>query len=166
MNQILHNFSDKLKTKRSKESGSDVVAVVMLIPIIVILLFTMIDVSYYFQARSAVISATKDGARMTALFGGSSQNIPLNNTGKDTSAVIIGKIWNGVGCIPSQCNQQPWASCTPAKALTLGQQISCRTTYSYKPMSGNLAELIGFGAILNVPIDIVEFTQSETYYNG
>lgn len=165
MNSSLQTLKQKLSAaKQSKESGSDVVAVVLLIPIIIVLLFTMIDVSFYFQARSAVIAATKDGARMTALFGGSSKSIPLNNLGKDTPNITLGKIWNGKACVPSGCTQKPWVSCAPSKAYTLGEQVSCRTTYKYKPMSGHLADLIGFNNILNVPIDITEYTQSETYY--
>ena len=59
-------------SKQDRETGSDVVVTLFLIPIFVSLLFGIIDISTYFQTKTQVQNVTRDGARLVALMGGSS----------------------------------------------------------------------------------------------
>lgn len=159
----------QILNRRDRESGNDIVTLVMVIPIIIILFFTMIDVSYYLQARSMVQSAAQDGARMVALYGGQSGNISLNKSNQPVQNLIMPKIYDSTGdrCIPSACYQPPVVRCTPevvTEGMGLGTEVSCNIRYFYAPASAGLAQLIGFGELLTSEINVTQTSISETYY--
>lgn len=62
--------------KDSKDRGdSELVSLVLLIPLIVGILFTMIDMSVYFSNRAQIQSAARDAARTVAIMGGNGTSL-------------------------------------------------------------------------------------------
>lgn len=62
---------NKLKKKiRGERGDSTLVSTILVIPLIVGILITMIDVSVYFANRGQVLETVRDGARQVAIFGG------------------------------------------------------------------------------------------------
>lgn len=61
----------KLKEKFTSDRGdSTLVSTILVIPLILGILITMIDVSVYFANRGQVLNMVRDGARQVAIFGG------------------------------------------------------------------------------------------------
>lgn len=57
--------------RRHKDSGdSELVSLLILLPLVLMLLFTMVDTTIYFANRSQIQSAVRDGARSVAIMGG------------------------------------------------------------------------------------------------
>lgn len=160
MNTILN----RLRARRRDENGNDVITSVFMLPLIIGLIVTMIDVSTYFQARSEVQNITKNAARTIALVGGNSAKIPLNNLGKTPSDIARSQLWDGSKCLPTACSAAPTVTCTPNIARSLNQTVTCTTVYRYQSAGGALVQWLGFGDLLSVPIRAVETTRSETYY--
>lgn len=55
---------------RKDKADSELVSLIILLPIVLALLFTMIDVTIYFANVNQIQSAVKDGARTVAIMGG------------------------------------------------------------------------------------------------
>lgn len=77
----------KLKEKFASDRGdSTLVSTILVIPLILGILITMIDVSVYFANRGQVLNMVRDGARQVAIFGGD---------GTATSATPLEKAYSG-----------------------------------------------------------------------
>jgi len=164
---ILNTIREKLNTRRdvnTEENGSDVVVTLFMIPFVIGLVFSLIDVSSYFQTRSEVQNAARDGARQVALYGGSSKGITLNTSGKDVSTTVMARIYANGGCIPSGCTTAPRVTCGPNKATSLNADAYCTINYNYRSFGGALVEWLGFDNILSRQINITEKFKVETRY--
>lgn len=160
----MNAFINRLRSRRRDERGNDLITSIFMIPIILGLIFVLIDVSVYFQARSEVQNVARDSARTIALLGGDSKSIPLNNLGAKPSELGLKSIWDGSKCLPSACSKKPTISCSPDKATQLNQQVTCRVNYFYQPAGGALVSWLGFGDLLTLPISSSEVFRSETFY--
>jgi Flp pilus assembly protein TadG len=58
------------KRMRSDKGSSELISLIILLPIVLAILFTMIDASIYFSNRAQVQAAARDGARTAAIMGG------------------------------------------------------------------------------------------------
>lgn len=157
-------FIHKIQNQRNeRERGAaDMIAALTLTPIILFLLFAIIDISLWLNTKAHIEAATRDGTRIAAMWGGAG-NTPLNTTGKNIPSSIKSKLYNGKSCTRSNCTRVPKVSCTPSKVRTAGSQISCTTTYYYKSLFGK-ADLLGFGGITSKPIVYKSTAISETGY--
>lgn len=168
---MLINKIKQLKSGRH-ERGNDIVTTVLLLPIMVFLLFTMIDVSYYFQARSIVQSTAQDGARMVALYGGegTNKNVPLNPSTKTVAEQMKNRLWNAEKgtCIPSACkkSQTVVVTCGPKGAIKSGlnTEVWCEVKYPFHAPSVGMASALGFGGLFGEPITVKAVSLAETYY--
>lgn len=64
---MLKNLRRKLN---SDKGDSTLVSTILVIPLILGILITMIDVAVYFADRGQILNITRDGARQVAIFGG------------------------------------------------------------------------------------------------
>lgn len=152
------------KLYRKPEQGSDVVTTLFMIPITLGLIFALIDVSSYFQARSSIQSIVRDGARQVALYGGQSFQVALNETGNDVAVNVKNRLWDNGNCVVSGCTEEPIVVCGPNIATSLNDDAFCRVEYAYRSYAGGLVDWLGFGAILNPPFTIEESFKTETKY--
>lgn len=147
---------------RQNDSGSgEVIATLFMTPIVLWLIFSLIDVSAYFQARTSVQNAARDGARQVAIWGGN--NSPLNPTTQSVAQITKNNIYNASTgkCTPGACKQPPKVTCTPDRTAQAGQQVSCTIVYYYQPAaSGN--PFTGFTGFLNNSFTITETARAET----
>lgn len=152
-----------------KETGSDIVTTLFLIPLIVALLFTMIDVSTYFQTKTQVQNITRDGARTVALLGGASAEISLNKekfggAGQSVATYVRNKLVSGDKCTISGCTTLPTVTCSPTVATSLNADATCTTVYYYQPVGGQLVEWLGFGSLVTTEIKSTETFKTETVW--
>lgn len=154
-------------TNRDREEGSDVVTTLFLIPIFVALLFGIIDISTYFQTKTQVQNVTRDGARLVALMGGSSESIPLNiqkfgGSGQNVTKYVYDRLVSNGECSFSGCNTLPTVTCGPNVANRLTQDAYCQVSYSYRGVSGAIISILGFDQIINQTIESKETFKVET----
>jgi Flp pilus assembly protein TadG len=165
------------RNRFGRESGaSDIVVTLFMMPIVLGLVFALIDISSYFQVRAQVQNITRDGARQVALYGGTSPTIPLNvqkTGGTDVTSQVFAKLYKNGNCTLSACGsgtesgtaaKSPSVTCTPSIARTLNANATCSVTYYYRSIGGGIAQNLGFGAIVSVPIKISETFKVETRY--
>jgi Flp pilus assembly protein TadG len=147
-----------------KENGSsELPTTLLLLPLSIFLLFALIDVSFYMITRAQVQNVLNDGVRQLALYGGNSATLPLNNSGKDVNQIIRDRLYADGECTLSNCLAPPVVTCTPAVATTVGQQVSCTLTYSYKPVVADV--FFGFtAAITQPPYTLTSVSISETSF--
>lgn len=142
---------------KSERGDSELVSLLVVIPLVIWIIFTIIDVSMYMQARTKVQSVVRDGARQVAIYGGNNSSLnPYDVTVANQTKTMLYK--NGK-CIGVRCAEQPTLTCTPAVATQAGQQVSCTSTFTYKSIYG--FNPFGFNFLMR-PFEITEYAFSET----
>jgi Flp pilus assembly protein TadG len=155
----LRNF---VKKRTQNENGeADIIVTLFMVPFAVFLIFALINMSMYFQARSVVENIARDGARQVALYGGAAANVPLNNTGSAVSDLVFNRLYANGGCTQSNCTAPPRVTCTPNQASAAGQSVTCTITYYFSPIAN---DWFGFAAITAQPFTVTGQTISETGY--
>lgn len=149
---------------RREDGSADIIVLLFTIPFILGLIFSLIDISSYFQTRSTVQNITRDGARQVALYGGSSSSIPLNTSGSDVNTSVYNKLYQNGACLPSNCSAPPTVECGPGMATDLNADAYCKVSYRYGSVGGGLVEWLGFGTLLSYPIETNESFKVETKY--
>jgi Flp pilus assembly protein TadG len=168
---MIMKIRERFVTKRShndKERGSDLVVTLFMLPFFIALLFAIVDVSSYFQTKTQVQNITRDGARLVALMGGSSDTIPLNRekfggNGVSVTKYVSSRLVDSSGqCRISGCNSAPTVTCGPTKATNLTQDAYCRVTYNYRGVGGGIVAWLGFDNVTNNQIRTEEIFKVET----
>lgn len=146
---------------KSERGDATIVTTLLVVPILFFLILTMIDVSYYFQARSAVQSVTRDAARQVAIYGGNNNKALNPNGNKTVAKVALEKLYSGGKCTQSGCNSAPVVTCTPTTTTQAGQEVSCTTRYSYKTINpaNPITKMFGF---TSDTIVVKEYAKAET----
>lgn len=149
------------KMKLRKENGdANIVTAILVIPIFIFLILALIDVSYYFQARSAVQSVTRDAARHVAIYGGNN-NKALNPYSTTIAKKSLENLYKGGKCTASGCSKPPKMSCTPGITTKAGAEVSCTTTYYYKVINpaNPITQWFGFAS---QSFQVTEYAKAET----
>lgn len=157
----MRNFRNRLANASKKENGaSDAISMLILLPILLMLIFSMIDISLYVMARSNVQGIARDGARQVAMWGGESSTL-RGKAAKPSANMKNALQHNDGSCKPSACQKgkPPTVKCTPARTSNAGQEVSCTITYYYQSVVGNFSF---FGAITNSPFTVKQYAYSET----
>jgi Flp pilus assembly protein TadG len=148
---------------KKRESGdSEIVSMLILTPIALFLLFAMISISSYYQARSTVQEAASAGARQVALYGGTAAGLSTNVSHASVVTFVKNRLVNSAGnCSRSYCYQAPDISCTPGVVHSLADVTSCTVTYYFSPFTN---DIFGFSAATRLPFTITAYYTPETYF--
>lgn len=146
---------------KDKEAGDSVVTSLFMIPFAIFLLFAMVNMSMYFQARGQVQNIARDGARQVALYGGNSRDVPRNDRGTDVSQIVYNKLYSGGNCTISGCTKPPVVTCGPNISNSAGSDVYCEVTYFFNPVAN---DIFGFGNITAQQFKVRETYVSETGY--
>lgn len=156
-----------LVRKNNSEEGNDIIVTLIMLPFVLALLFSMIDVSTYFQTKTQIQNVVRDGARQVSLYGGTSATLALNKeqhggVGVNVTNEVKGKLWGTSGCKLSMCIKEPVVQCGPSKSTSLDTDAYCTVTYYYKNMSMALTKWLGLDALSNKTIKLTETFKVET----
>lgn len=156
----MKTFKEKLLSVKNERGSSELPVTLILLPLVIFLIFALIDVSFYMNTRSQVQSVLNQGVRQMALYGGNAANLPLNKTGKPVATIIHDNLWKNGACTLSGCTVEPVVTCDVQKATYVGQPMSCTVVYDYSPVADDT--LIGFTQFLTSPAySITSTTVSE-----
>lgn len=156
----MKTFREKILKMKEERGSSELPVTLILLPLVIFLIFALIDVSFYMNTRSKVQSVLTQGVRQMALYGGNSAALPLNKTGKPVDRIIYDNLYQNGNCTLSICQTPPVVTCDTQRATRVGQPMKCTVTYNYRPVVSDM--FIGFTAFLtDPPFTISSSTVSE-----
>ena len=161
-------MQDKIRNlmKRRNENGSaEIITTLFVMPFLLYLILALVDISLYMNTRSSVESVTRDGVRQAAMWGGTSEKVRLNPTGKSVGTIIFDRLYTGGKCTYSNCIEPPSVTCDSLQVSNAGTPITCTVTYKYKSVVPGMS-LLGFEGITKNAdgFTISEKALSETGY--
>ena len=154
---------------RSNEEGAgELINALIIIPIVLILLFSIFNVGNYFIVIGNVTKQVSNAARQTAIYGGDNSRVAMShNGGQMVSTNLSNALSNGGSCTMSGCTQVPTnVTCTKwnggaTGAIKPGDTVSCTATYYYKSFLGGVD--FGIGNVLQQPKTITQYSVAETW---
>lgn len=162
-----------LEDRKNDERGAgELINALITIPIILILLFSILNVGNYFIVIGNVTEEVSNAARQVAIYGGENSRVARSHvaSGQTISTMLSNKLSNGTTCLLSGCTQVPTSvSCTkwnggPTGAIKPGDTVSCTVTYHYKSFLGGVD--FGIGNVLEQAKPITQYSVAETWgYN-
>lgn len=151
--------------RHTNERG-DIVQTILMLPIAIFLLFSLINLSSYFQLRAELQDTARSGARLVALYGGNGTGAVLNHTGKTVEATILGNIWDGEKCTLSYCASKPTVKCSPTITKIAGEIVTCNIKYYYSPIAPVPSGLEGLNGVSSQPMSVSSTYVAETGKKG
>lgn len=159
-------LNKNLKNKKNSERGDTLVTSLILMPVLIALLLTFIDMSIFMANRSQVQGIARDGARTVAIFGGN--GTPFMQTSLEaaygsTNSIIGGSATEscskGVlsGHTGIECNildslksssltsvdyNSLDVKCSPEKSNRIGEPVECTIEWKYNGIPGSALSFI------------------------
>lgn len=156
-------LKDFLSRRRKSDGGSaELISLIIIIPLVLGILFTMIDTSIYFSNRSTIQAVARDGARTVAIMGGNGTRntqtaiekeygLPisvcsdpvlaeesvvdaLDGTQTAIECNMLKTLANTVGLTNIKVNS---VECTPTSANAIGTRTSCSVSWNYGSIPGS-----------------------------
>lgn len=153
-----------IKKARSDRGDSNLVSLIILIPLIIGILITIVDTSIYFSNRAQVLNEARDAARTVAIYGGDGTSVfstPLEKAyGQPRSAVCNSELSSSpvtqdaykpndssaVECAAMQSINQSGGlvqtrlaavNCGPSKSTYIGERAYCEIQWKYDGVPGS-----------------------------
>ena len=163
------------KIKNKEERGlSDLVNALILMPLMIILIFTVLNVGNYLYTLSIVTNETALATRMVGLYGGENSTIArkkvkdLTGTTNNISTYLQERIYDAgsntcrVGVVSSRC-EPPVVTCTSRDGIRAGSIVTCEVEYRYKSFLNGLD--LGISSVLERPQTIRQSAVAEVSSN-
>lgn len=173
MFNTLQRFSFK-KWRKDESGAAEIYSTIVILPIIVALIFLLLETGFEIHYRSNVDSIVAEAVRGISLEGGDynprvsiySPTSEVNsNSGSTTNtwsshaqialAALCGNSNNGSYPV-GRCTQAPTVFCTPLTG-TQGEPVQCTATFYYLPISSLSSQSwssFGLSTLLTKPISI------------
>lgn len=155
-------FKNILKKLRSDRGDGSLVSLILVIPLLVGLLFTIVDLSAYFANRAYVQTVAHNGARTVAIMGGNGSaaySTQLEYKYGQTKETTCDKVSRDkraaeaktIASTAIECNMMAdlqdatglinvsvqSVKCTPSMTSSIGQRVSCEIKWSYGGTPGS-----------------------------
>lgn len=159
-----------LKKLRSDKGDSELVSLLIILPLVLGIMFTMIDVSMFFSNRALIQNTVRDSARSVAIMGGNGTNNkgtpielkyglsrsascsglssnPMVSTAlKPTTSAIecqaLSALANNKSLVEVTVTEM---TCSPQKTDGVGVEAKCTASWTYGHISGSAMSLIQMG---------------------
>lgn len=156
-----------MKSKKHKDSADSLVSAVLVLPLILAVLFTMLDFSIYSGNRGMITNAARDSARTVAIFGGNGNNsltTPIakaygsNDSCKEVENIVakggrdslLAKAYHKGTSTPTECTlmkvlngsglvnvEIASVKCLPTFTDKVGNPVSCSVRWSFNGLPGS-----------------------------
>lgn len=167
--------SRKTILKKEEKGLSDLVNALILMPLMIILIFTVLNVGNYLYTLSIVTNETALGARLVGLYGGEDSTIAQGNlddmgNGHNTiSEYVESRLYDTgagickVGIVSGTC-EPPQVECDKTNIdVRPGTVVSCTVTYEYVSFLDGID--LGLSTILERPQTIKQSSVAEVSFN-
>lgn len=129
--------------RRAKEDkgAANTVSFILIMFFVMIMLISIIDVGLYFNVKNDMQAAAENGARNSAIYGGTGGNLRSDRGATQVAAATI--VWNSINHNSETTNtkvkmvevSQDKISCGPNTTLA-GEPVYCEITYKYNGLAG------------------------------
>lgn len=122
---------------KNEDGASEFINALVILPVLIILVFSVFNVGSYFVAMSQVSDVAKEMTRKVAIYGGDDSELTrANNSGEKLSTTLKNALWQNGKCTYSACTQAPTVTCTKYSGAGLqlkpGDTVNCSVTYFFK----------------------------------
>lgn len=175
---------NKLKEKINEDRAeSNTIAVLFIMVLLIMTALTVIDTGLYFMNRNIVANAATNGARLSAIYGGTggSNGTPISRAYGETVPQSCKNNANAVNCAveaelenSNLVNVQLGSSrdnavapsdaikCGPRNTAKIGERTFCEITWTYAGIPGSALSFIQRN-----PVNVTKLSaESEVIYNG
>lgn len=151
----------KFLKKRSKNEKGDatLISLIVALPIVLLVLFTLIDSGLYFMNSQSISSAARDAARTVAIYGGNgnsskyttiekaysvgtkctSDTKKLTASGTSTECALVDLLGSSPMLSGVKINK---VSCGPPVTTGIGQDVTCTVQWDYSGIPGSAISFI------------------------
>jgi Flp pilus assembly protein TadG len=132
-----------LKRRNNEDGAAELYSAMIVIPILLILLVSIIDVGSYYLSVGRVADVTKEASRQVAIYGGSDSAMSRSKlAGSTVQQKLLGMLWDGKNCTQSRCTKAPVVTCSNTLSgafgvLQPGDYVNCKVEYYYDSILGN-----------------------------
>jgi TadE-like protein len=147
MSQILSRAAQRVRGAQRNEDGSEMVAMIFVLPFLLVLVFALFDVGIMFSSRFYATNVVRDATRNVAIYGGNTPLYgPMRGTGETFEDIAEKRLWKDGHCVIGGCTARPVVNCTPETVPEAGQLVQCTVTYYYRGINtGFLSSSYGMG---------------------
>lgn len=141
-----------LQNRTQKEDGGgEVISALFVIPMIMLLLFFIVDMGGFYFTMGQVSDVTKEATRQVAIYGGNNSTLAKNKLGTSVSSALSSKLKElGVSVSGVSCS---------GGGLP-GDVVSCSVTFKYDSVLASA----GIGGLAE-PQTITQYSVAETWSN-
>lgn len=123
-------FKRLTKRVRSDDADSTLVSTVIIIPLMIMLFFTVIDMSAWFNNRSILTGVARDSARTVAIVGGTQSPLARDYVVGDIEVNLKNTLENTPGLL-SVIIDEDSLDCGPDIAAGIGAETYCEFDWEY-----------------------------------
>lgn len=164
-------FRNQLERLKSDRGDGELITLIIALPLLLTVVFTIIAGAIYFENRSTVNDVTRSSARTVAILGGTSANALSNKYGQTASDAcatvgdypMVKQAYSAKSSTAIECNLMKSlattkglvnvtvtkVSCDPTVTTYVGQRVSCVVNWKNKGVSTLGLNFIG------LPVDSV-----------
>lgn len=173
MNNLLKRLTDK---RNSEDGAGELYSALIVIPIMLIMLVSIIDVGGYYLAIGRVADTAKEASRQVAIYGGSDSTLAVQKLGKSVESNLSSLLYQNGNCTPSRCTAPPVVNCTgknegAAGLIQPGDNVNCTVTYYFDSVLSNVVPTaagplnLGIVSFLETEKVVVQYSVAETWGN-
>jgi hypothetical protein len=162
MRTIFARSYRKVNNANRDESGSEMVAMIFVLPFLIVLVFALFDLGIMFSTRFYVTNVIRDATRNVAIYGGDEPLYgPMRGSGTTFSGIARDRLWKNGRCAVGLCSAAPEITCVPDTVDQAGALVKCTVLYHYKGMN---TELVGGSMGIGIGKALGDFTVSSEAY--
>lgn len=133
---------DKLAKRVQNDSGdSTLVSTVIVLPLLIVIFFTIIDVSIYFSNNSLLNGVARDGARTVAIMGGTDSPLSDRYGVGEVEENLVSTLDNTKGLISVSIDTDT-IDCGPDITAGVGEETHCEIPWTYNGVGLSLFSLL------------------------
>ena len=146
---------------RRRSTGQSLVEMALMLPLLLLVLFGIIDLGYYVYGYSTIYQAARNGTERAANLG--PYETRLNDPNEPCMRAIMNETLKGVALFGDFTTSNIQVSYPQTRAL--GQPIQVQVTYNIKPLTP-LFQLVAFGNRGVMPVQIAARRSVENLGSG
>jgi hypothetical protein len=147
---------------RRRSEGQSLVEMALMLPLLLMILFGIIDLGYYIYGYSTIYEAARNGTEKAANLAPYKSS--LTNSSEDCMAAILAETQKGVVLFSDFSSSNVQIS-YPSGTRALGQPVQVEITYNIQPLTP-LFRFVSFGSQGVLPIHVMARRSIENMGSG
>lgn len=143
----MNKFLNKVK---NDDGAANTISFMMIIFVVMVIMFSFIDIGMYFNVKNEVQSAAENGARNVALYGGTSGRLRSQKQATPAKEIVSQSINSKFQNNKSKTVVVNDITCGPESGVQAGDKVFCQVEYTYKGLVGDMGIFFGGETVVKV----------------